>query len=148
MSSHEAEVVLIEDNPVDVELAISSLKKYNIDNKVHVARNGAEALELIFGNGDSSERNIQQKTRVVLLDLGLPDIDGLEILRKMKSDERTKEIPIIVLTSSTEEQDIVGSYQLGVDSYIIKPLDFNKFVNAIFEIGFHWLLLGDTNQSK
>jgi CheY-like chemotaxis protein len=147
MNLNEVEVFLVEDNPVDAELALSSLKKYNIDNKVHLARNGAEALELIFSNGNPLEQDIQKKTKVVLLDLGLPDIDGLKILQKLKSDDRTKEIPIIVLTSSTEEQDIVDSYQLGVNSYIVKPLDFNKFINAVFEIGLHWVLLGNNNQT-
>jgi CheY-like chemotaxis protein len=137
----EIEILLVEDNPNDVELALRALKKHNLANKVHVVKDGAEALEYIFGTGDYASRDVNNKPRVVFLDLKLPKVDGLEVLRRIKSDERTKVIPIVVLTSSTEERDIIESYQLGVNSYIVKPIDFDKFMDAVSELGLYWLLL-------
>jgi CheY-like chemotaxis protein len=137
----EVEILLVEDNPNDVELALRALRKRNLANKVHVAKDGAEALEYIFATGAYAGRNINNKPKVVLLDLKLPKVDGLEVLRRIKSDERTKVIPVVILTSSTEERDIVESYQLGVNSYIIKPVDFDKFLEAVSELGLYWMLL-------
>jgi len=138
---NEIEILLVEDNPNDVELALRALKKHNLANKVHVAKDGAEALEYIFGTGSYAGRDVNNKPKVVFLDLKLPKVDGLEVLRRIKSDERTKVIPIVVLTSSTEERDIIESYQLGVNSYIVKPIDFDKFMDAVSELGLYWLLL-------
>jgi len=137
----EVEILLVEDNPNDVELALRALKKHNFTNKVHVVKNGAEALEYIFGTGAYAGRDVNNKPKVILLDLKLPKVDGLEVLRRIKADERTKVIPVVVLTSSTEERDIIESYQLGVNSYIVKPIDFDKFIDAVSELGLYWLLL-------
>ena len=141
MSANEVEILLVEDNPSDVELTLRALKRRNLANKVHVVKDGAEALDFIFATGAYINRDIDNPPKVVLLDLKLPKVDGLEVLRRIKSDKRTKVIPVVVLTSSREEKDIVESYKLGVNSYIVKPVDFDKFVQAISEIGLYWLLL-------
>ena len=140
-SGNAVEILLVEDNPNDAELTMRALNKHNIANKVFVVRDGAEALDYIFADGNYSDRKIEDVPKVVFLDLKLPKVDGLEVLRKIKSDERTKTIPVVMLTSSREEQDIVRSYKLGVNSYIVKPVDFDKFVDAVSELGLYWLLL-------
>jgi len=140
MNKNEVEILLVEDNPSDEELAIIALKNNNITNKIQVARDGAEALEYIFGSVDS-ETLICVGPMVVLLDLKLPKIDGLEVLKKMKAHPEAKKIPVVVLTSSSEERDMVESYLLGVNSYIRKPVDFNQFTEAVQQIGLYWLLL-------
>jgi CheY-like chemotaxis protein len=137
---------LVEDNPNDVELTLRALSKHNLASKVQIVNDGVEALEYIFATGAYAGRNIKDKLKVIFLDLKLPKVDGLEVLRKIKSDERTKVIPIVVLTSSTEERDIVESYELGVNSYIVKPVDFDKFINAASEIGLYWMLLNKSTQ--
>jgi two-component system response regulator len=139
--TNEIEILLVEDNPNDVELTLRALKKNNLTNRVHVVKDGAEALEYIFANGAYAHRKIEDHPRVILLDLKLPKVDGLEVLRKIKSDERTKVIPVVMLTSSKEERDLVESYKLGANSYITKPVDFESFVKAISELGLYWLLL-------
>lgn len=144
----EVEILLVEDNPNDVELALRALKKHNLTNKVHVVKNGVEALEFIFGTGAYAGRDVDNKPKVVLLDLKLPKVDGLEVLRRIKADERTKVIPVVVLTSSTEERDIIESYQLGVNSYLVKPIDFDKFIDAVSELGLYWLLLNQPPLGK
>lgn len=141
VTANEIEILLVEDNPDDVELTLRALRKHNLANNVQVARDGAEALEFIFGTGAYAGRDINHKPRVIFLDLKLPKVDGLEVLRKVKSDERTKIIPVVVLTSSHEERDVVESYKLGINSYITKPVDFDKFVLTVKELGFYWLLL-------
>jgi len=138
------EILLVEDNPQDAEMAIRALKKNNLANNVALVTDGVEALDFIFARGAYSDRKIENGPKVILLDLKLPKVDGLEVLKVVKSDERTKIIPIIALTSSSEEKDIIESYRLGVNSYIVKPVDFDKFVEAIKGLGFYWLLL---NQS-
>jgi CheY-like chemotaxis protein len=143
-NSTEVEILLVEDNRNDAELAIRALKKHNLANHVATVTDGEEALNFIFARGKYSDRKVENVPRVILLDLKLPKVDGLEVLRAIKSDPRTKIIPVIVLTSSKEEKDIVESYKLGVNSYILKPVDFDKFVDAVKEIGYYWLLL---NQS-
>jgi len=143
MKTDEVEILLVEDNPTDVELTLRALKKHNLANKVHVVTDGEQALEFLFANGSYKDRDINKKPRVILLDLKLPKVDGLEILRKIKSDERTKDIPVVVLTSSKEEKDRIESYRLGVNSYIAKPVDFSRFTEAVRELGFYWLLLNE-----
>ena len=143
MNSSKVEILLVEDNPTDVELTLRALKKHNLANKVHVVRDGAEALDFIFATGTCKGTEVYKKPRVILLDLKLPKVDGLEVLRKVKSDERTKDIPVVVLTSSKEEKDRVESYRLGVNSYIVKPVDFNQFTKAVSELGLYWLLLNE-----
>jgi CheY-like chemotaxis protein len=138
---NQVEILLIEDNPNDVELTLRALKKHNLTNKVHVVKDGAEALEYIFATGAYASRDINHIPRVILLDLKLPKVDGLEVLRRIKSDERTKVIPVVVLTSSKEERDLVESYKLGANSYIAKPVDFESFVKAVSDLGLYWLLL-------
>jgi len=138
---NDIEILLVEDNPDDVELTLRALKKNNLANSVHVVKDGAEALEFIFGTGAYAERDINKTPKVILLDLKLPKVNGLEVLRKIKSDERTKVIPVVVLTSSQEERDIVESYKLGVNSYITKPVDFDKFIKTVADMGFYWLLV-------
>jgi len=143
MKANEVEILLVEDNPTDAELTLRALKKNNLANKVHVVTDGAEALEFIFATGAYEGRDINHRPRVILLDLKLPKVDGLEVLRKIKSDERTTNIPVVVLTSSKEEKDRVESYKLGVNSYIAKPVDFNQFTKAVQELGLYWLLLNE-----
>lgn len=137
------EILLVEDNPLDVELTLRALKQHNLANNVHVVKDGAEALEYIFATGVYADRNMDHSPKVILLDLKLPKVDGLEVLRRIKSDERTKVTPVVVLTSSREEKDVIESYKLGVNSYIVKPVDFDKFLEAIGELGFYWLLLNE-----
>jgi two-component system response regulator len=146
MPEDSIEILLVEDNPNDLELALRALKKHNLANNIDVARDGAEALEKIFGSDDSGPIPASGP-RVILLDLKLPKIDGLEVLRRIKSDSRTRRIPIVVLTSSTEERDIVESYNLGVNSYITKPVDFERFSQAVHQLGLYWLLLNQPPQA-
>jgi len=135
------EILLVEDNPNDAEMAMRALRKNNLANNVAHVTDGEEALDFIYARGSYSGRNIENRPKVVLLDLKLPKVDGLEVLKILKSDPGTKIIPVIVLTSSNEESDIIESYTLGVNSYIVKPVDFDKFVEAIKGLGFYWLLL-------
>jgi CheY-like chemotaxis protein len=146
MTSKQVEIVLVEDNPHDAELALRALKTYNLANDLIWLQDGVEALDFIFAQGQYSDRSIEDVPKVILLDLKLPRVNGLEVLEKVKSDVRTKSIPVVVLTSSSEERDIVTSYNFGVNSYILKPVDFDKFINAIREIGFYWLLLNKPAQ--
>ena len=145
-NTNEVEILLVEDNPSDAELALRALRKHNLANKIHLVKDGAEALEFIFGNGTYTGRNIGNKPKVIFLDLKLPKVDGLEVLHKVKSDERTKTIPIVVLTSSHEERDLVESYEFGVNSYIVKPVDFDKFIQAVAQLGMYWMLLNKQPQ--
>jgi two-component system, response regulator len=140
------DILLIEDNPNDVELTLRAFRKNNIVNAIHVVSDGAEALEFLFAKGRYQNRGKNHKPRIILLDLKLPKVDGLEVLKTIKGDERLKTIPVVVLTSSTEEQDIVKSHQLGVNSYIVKPTDFEKFTGAISGLGLYWLLLNHPPQ--
>jgi two-component system response regulator len=141
MGSNEVEILLVEDNPNDAELAIRALKAHNLANKLIWVKDGVEALDFIFAQGQYADRLIEDVPKLVLLDLKLPRVNGLEVLEKIKSDKRTRTVPIVVLTSSSEERDIVTSYNLGVNSYILKPVDFDKFIDAVKEVGLYWLLL-------
>ena len=135
------EILLVEDNPNDVELTLHAFQENNVANQMHVVRDGEEALDFIFCTGDYADRRIEDRPRVILLDLKLPKVDGLEVLRRVKGDPRTRTIPVVVLTSSREERDIVESYELGVNSYIVKPVDFEQFTEAARTLGLYWLLL-------
>jgi two-component system, response regulator len=135
------EILLVEDSPEDLELSLRSLKKANLTNRIEVARDGAEALEFIFCEGPHAGRRIEEVPKVILLDLKLPKIDGLEVLRRIKSDPRTAAIPVVMLTSSREQRDVIESYRLGVNSYIVKPVNFEGFLAAVSELGMYWLLL-------
>lgn len=143
MLKNLVEILLVEDNPGDVELTLHALKKHNLGNYVKVVRDGAEALEFLFCTGTYADRRIEHRPHVVLLDLKLPKVDGLEVLRRMKADPRTQMIPVVVLTSSREERDIVESYKLGVNSYIVKPVDFQQFSEAMRYLGMYWVLLNE-----
>ena len=137
----EVEILLVEDSPSDGELAIRALKKNNLANNLVWVKDGAEALDFIFATGAYSDREIGNDPKVILLDLRLPKVDGMEVLRRVKGDERTRHIPVVVLTSSKEDRDVVESYRLGVNSYISKPVDFNEFVKVVSELGMYWLLV-------
>jgi CheY-like chemotaxis protein len=137
----DIEILLVEDNPNDVELTMRALQKQNLASKVFVVKDGAEALEFIFATGAFAARKIENRPKVVLLDLKLPKVDGIEVLRRIKSDERTKQTPVVMLTSSQEERDVLDTYNLGVNSYIVKPVDFSNFVHAVSELGVYWGLL-------
>jgi two-component system, response regulator len=143
MPINHVEILLVEDNPNDVELTLDAFAENNLSNHVHVVRDGAEALEFVFCTGPYAERNIQDGPKLVLLDLKLPKVDGLEVLRRLKSDPRTRRIPVVVLTTSREERDVVKSYDLGVNSYIVKPVDFQQFNEATRTLGMYWLLLNE-----
>jgi two-component system, response regulator len=137
----DMDILLIEDNPEDVEITLRAFQKHHIANKIHVVRDGEEALECLFATGRYAERSPCQNIRLILLDLKLPKVDGLEILQKCKSDPRTKHIPIVILTSSREEQDLAKSYNYGVNSYVVKPVDFPQFTEAVRQLGLYWMLL-------
>jgi two-component system response regulator len=141
------EILLVEDNPNDLELALYALKRNKLVNHIEVARDGAEALEFIFARGAYAGRRLENGPKVILLDLKLPKVDGLEVLRQIRSDPRTKTIPVVILTASHEDRDIMESYQLGVNSYITKPVDFDQFTEAVRQLGFYWLLLNQSPNS-
>ena len=134
------EILLVEDNPNDVELTLHALRTSRLANDIKVVRDGEEALDFIMCRGPYAERDISSGPRVILLDLKLPKVDGIEVLRQTKADPRTKMIPIVILTSSNEDKDIVESYQLGVNSYMQKPVDFQQFTEAVHQLGMYWLV--------
>lgn len=134
-------LLLVEDNPHDLEMTMRALRKANITNSIQVARDGAEALEYLFCEGAFANREIADIPKLVLLDLKLPKVDGIEVLRRIKGDPRTRMIPVVVLTSSKEQSDVVETYQLGVNSYIVKPVEFEGFFEAVRKLGLYWLLL-------
>jgi len=141
-------IFLVEDNPDDEKLTLRALKKSNILNEVVVARDGAEALDYLFGTGAYAGRDLTVMPAVILLDLKLPKVDGLEVLRRLRANERTKLLPVVILTSSKEEQDIINGYSLGANSYIRKPVDFAQFTEAVRQLGLYWLLLNEPPPSE
>ena len=142
MTDYEkVEILLVEDNPNDAEMTMRAFKKNKLSNRIYHVIDGAYALDFIYGRGDYQGRDVTSRPRIILLDLKLPKVDGLEVLKVIKSDPATRMIPVVMLTSSMEEKDMIESYQLGVNSYIIKPVSFDKFCDAIMEIGMYWLLL-------
>ena len=141
-------ILLVEDNPDDVELTLHALKKNKITNKIVVAEDGKEALDYLFGEGMYAERDISKTPVLILLDLNLPKIDGIEVLKRIKSEERTCLLPTVILTSSNEEKDLVNGYRFGANSYIRKPVDFNQFAEAIRQLGLYWLVLNETPPIK
>jgi two-component system response regulator len=140
MDYNDVEILLVEDNPRDAELTLRALNKHNLANKVHVAKDGAEALDFLFGTGDFAGET-PNRLKIILLDLKLPKVSGLEVLQQLKADARTKTIPVAVLTSSSEDQDIQECYKLGVNSYVVKPVEFDAFAKTVADMGFYWLLV-------
>lgn len=141
MSTNEVEILLVEDNEADEELAVHALRTNNLANRIHVAHDGEEALDFLFCRGKHLGRDFEKPPRLVLLDLKLPKIDGLEVLRQIKKDPRTRAIPIVILTASREERDMIDGYQLGVNSYIQKPVDFVQFREIVKQLGLYWLVV-------
>ena len=143
MTNHNdaVEILLVEDNPTDAELCIRALKRHNFTNRLEWVKDGAEALDFIFARGKYADRDGSEVPRVILLDLRLPKVDGIEVLRQIKANELTRTIPVVVLTSSKEDRDIVDSYKYGVNSYISKPVEFDEFANTVAQLGMYWLLL-------
>jgi two-component system response regulator len=141
MNPSTVEILLVEDNAQDLEMILRALRKANLNNHIQVVRDGAEALEFIFCQGAFADRSIDEQPNFILLDLKLPKVDGLEVLEHIKRDPRTKAIPVVVLTSSKEKRDIVDSYQLGANSYLVKPVKFEFFVAAVEQLGLYWLML-------
>lgn len=137
----EVEILLVEDNPTDAEMTIDALKERNLANNLVWVKDGAEALDFLFAQGTYTDRDIAKLPKVVLLDLRLPKVDGIEVLRKVKADERTRTIPVVVVTSSKEDRDVVESYNLGVNSYIAKPVVFDEFSQVVSQLGLYWLLI-------
>lgn len=140
---NQVEVLLVEDNMHDAEMTIRSLKKVNLANNLVHVKDGEEALDFIFARGKFAGRDIDNGPKVVLLDIKMPKVDGIEVLRQLKANDATKTIPVVIMTSSKEEQDIISSYKLGVNSYVVKPVDFEGFAKAVSQLGLYWLL---TNQ--
>ena len=141
MSGEEIEILLVEDNPSDEELTVHALRRAKVANRIHVARDGEEALQFIFCQGKYAERSIESPPRVILLDLKLPKVSGIEVIRRIKADPRTAGILVVVLTSSKQDQDLVESYKLGANSYIQKPVDFDHFQEVVRQVGFYWLVV-------
>jgi two-component system response regulator len=141
IESHIIEILLVEDSPEDLELTQRALRNANLGNHIQVARDGAEAMDFIFCDGVYTGRKIEDTPKLILLDLKLPKVDGLEVLERIKSDPRTRHIPVVILTSSKEQTDVIKSYKLGVNSYIVKPVNFESFTAAVQELGMYWLLL-------
>lgn len=143
LNKNVVEILLVEDNPNDITLTLRALKKHNFANKVFVVMDGEEALDYIYKKGKFSDQPKNENLKVILLDLKLPKIDGLEVLKILKSDENTRSIPVVIMTSSKEEKDLIESYNLGVNSYVTKPIDFNQFIRAVGDIGLYWLLFNE-----
>jgi len=146
MDTTAIDILLVEDNASDAELTLRVLKKHHVVNKFQLVTDGEEALDFFFGTGKFSTRDISLLPRLVILDINLPKVDGLEVLRKIKADERTKSIPVVMLTSSKEQSDIIAGYKLGANSFIVKPVDFKKFMETVEELGLYWLRFNESLQ--
>jgi CheY-like chemotaxis protein len=144
MINNEVEILLVEDSMEDAEMTIRALKKVNLANRLVHLKDGKEALDFLFCKGDYSTRAVTIKPKVILLDIKMPRVDGIEVLRQVKSNESTRSIPVVIMTSSNEEKDIITSYKLGVNSYVVKPVDFDRFAKAVSELGLYWLLTNRT----
>jgi two-component system response regulator len=144
MTDQRAEILLVEDNPNDVKLTMNAFKTANLANSVHVARDGVEALEFLFGAASSPDEKLPERPKLILLDLKLPRLDGHEVLKRIKGDPRTSAIPVVILTSSAEERDVMRTYQVGANSYIVKPVDFEQFTESVRDIGKYWLEINHT----
>ena len=144
MKNYDAfDILLVEDNPQDADLTVRALKKHNLANNLIILEDGADALDFIFCRNKFSERNFSSRLKVVLLDLKLPKVNGLEVLKILKSDEHTRTIPVVMVTSSREDPDVKEAYRLGVNSYVVKPVDFNQFMEAMSKLGLYWLLVNE-----
>jgi CheY-like chemotaxis protein len=141
-------ILLVEDNPSDVGLTQRAFAKSHVTNELVVAEDGQEALDYLFGAGAHTGRNVREQPALVLLDLKLPRVDGMEVLRRIRADARTSRLPVVILTTSTEEQDVARSYDLGANSYIRKPVDFVQFIHAVEQLGLYWLVINETAQPK
>lgn len=137
----EIEVLLVEDNPRDAEMALRSFRKHHLANRVHWVKDGAEALEFMFREGDYAGRDPQHALKLVLLDIKMPKVDGIEVLRRLKSDARTRATPVVIMTSSSEERDVVESYRLGANGYVVKPVQFEALVETVAQLGLYWMLI-------
>jgi len=144
MTDQRAEILLVEDNPNDVKLTMNAFKTANLANSVHVARDGVEALEFLIGAASSPDEKLSERPKLILLDLKLPRLDGHEVLKRIKGDPRTSAIPVVILTSSAEERDVMRTYQVGANSYIVKPVDFEQFTESVRDIGKYWLEINHT----
>lgn len=140
---NEVEILLVEDNPEDAELTIRTLRKRNLANRLHHVEDGAAALDFLFGRGQFAGRDVSTRPKVVLLDLKLPKVDGLEVLRAIKEDSRTRDVPVVVITSSKEDRDLDEAYRLGANSYVVKPVDFDQFSEAVGQLGLYWVLINE-----
>jgi two-component system response regulator len=143
MPNREVEILIVEDNPRDLEMTLRALRKHNLANRIVTVGDGAEALDFVFARGAYAARNPDSMPRVIFLDLKLPKVDGIEVLRQIKADERTRRIPIVIISSSAVDRDRVESYQLGVNSYVVKPIEFENFAKTIADLGFYWLVINE-----
>jgi len=143
MPNREVEILIVEDNPRDLEMTLRALRKHNLANRIVTVADGAEALDFVFARGAYATRNPDSMPRVIFLDLKLPKVDGIEVLRQIKADERTRRIPIVIISSSAADRDRVESYHLGVNSYVVKPIEFENFAKTIADLGFYWLVINE-----
>jgi len=144
MAQEQVEILLAEDNPEDAEMTIRALRRNNLANQLHWVKDGAEALDYLFGTGEYAGRDTSRPPRLVLLDIKMPKVDGIEVLKRLKADGRTRSIPVVMLTSSKEESDLVRSYDLGVNSYLVKPVDFKRFSEEVTRVGYYWVAMNQT----